>query len=101
MSDVLKGKVVSGSPTLAPSTLNWTEVAFVEALAATVIVPDTVVPETGEVIDTVGGGGGTGFGLALLTLIETAALSVFCPVEVMALAVREWLPFESVVVLIA
>jgi hypothetical protein len=59
------------------------------------IVPETVAPETGEVMETAGGAGG----FALLTFIATAALVAVCPATVLALAVSEWLPLESVAVL--
>jgi len=99
LSEKLKGVLVTAGPALAPSTLNRTLAVFVEAVAVTVIVPETVAPAAGEVMETVGGAGGGGTGLALLTLMATAALVAICPVNVLALAVSEWLPLESVVVL--
>src|SRR5688572_827724 len=50
------GAVVSSTPMLAPSTLNWTPTtaALSLAFALTVVTPATVVPAVGAVIDTVG-----------------------------------------------
>ena len=59
----------------------------------TVIVPETVAPEAGDVIETVGGAV-----TVFLTVIETAALVAVCPAALLATAVIEWLPLESVVV---
>ena len=64
------------------------------AFAVTAIVPETVVPEAGDVMETVGGAGGP----VLLTVTETTALVAVCPPAVLALAVSEWLPLVSVVV---
>ena len=97
LSEKLKGALVTAGPTLVPSTLNCTLAVFAEALAVMVIVPETVVPGTGEMMETLGDTGGTGF--ALLTLMEMAVLAAVCPVIVPALAVSEWLPLERVVVL--
>src|SRR5438093_3152908 len=57
------GAVVSSAPRLAPSSMNWTPTTptLSEALAVTLIVPETVVPDKGDVMLTVGGvvsGGG-------------------------------------------
>ena len=51
------GLVVAGAPKLAPSTRNCTLAmpTELEALATTLIVPETVAPFVGEVIETVGG----------------------------------------------
>jgi hypothetical protein len=52
------GEDVSSEPRLAPSSLNWTLAtpALSEAVAETVTEePETVEPEVGEVIETVGG----------------------------------------------
>ena len=59
----------------------------------TVIVPDTVAPEEGEVIDTVGE-----VVLLLFTMIETAALVALLFEASVATAVSVCLPFESVLV---
>src|SRR5437899_3356374 len=55
--EVEKGDVVSSAPRLAPSSLNCTPTtpALSEALAETVTVPETIAPEVGAVIETVGG----------------------------------------------
>src|SRR6266566_6109656 len=47
---------MTSAPRLAPSSLNWTPAtpAASVALAATVIVPATVAPEVGAVMETVG-----------------------------------------------
>ena len=51
------GAVVSSAPRLAPSSLNWTPATptLSVALAETMIVPDTVAPEAGAVMETTGG----------------------------------------------
>lgn len=68
--------------------------ALSEAVAETITVPDTVAPEAGELMEITGG-----ILSALLTVSDTPALVVVCPVELLATADREWLPLESVVVL--
>ena len=88
----LNGALVTAAPALLPSTLNCTLVVFAETFVVIVMVPETVAPEVGEVMETVGG-------TALLTLMETATLVTVCPAAVLALAVSEWLPLLSVVVL--
>ncbi|PYQ38251.1 MAG: hypothetical protein DMF77_24595 [Acidobacteria bacterium] len=52
-----KGAVVSSDPAFAPSTRNCTPATptLSEALAETVITPETVAPADGAVIVTVGG----------------------------------------------
>src|SRR5437016_5428841 len=57
------GPLVTSAPRLAPSSRNWTPVTptLSEALAVTVMVPETVEPDEGDVMLTVGGvvsGGG-------------------------------------------
>ncbi len=51
------GEMVSSAPRFTPSRLNWTPETptLSEAVADTVVVPDTVDPPVGEVIETVGG----------------------------------------------
>src|SRR3989454_150472 len=51
------GAPVSSAPRLAPSNFNWTPATPTssEAAAATLTVPDTVVPVVGAVIETAGG----------------------------------------------
>src|SRR6266851_1340670 len=50
------GAVVTAAPALTPSSRNWTPATPVlsEALAVTLIVPETLAPEAGEVMLTVG-----------------------------------------------
>ena len=60
---------MTSAPSVAPSTLNCTPdtPTLSLALAVTYVVPDTVAPEAGDVIETVGGvvsGGGGGGGAA-------------------------------------
>jgi len=63
------GAEVFSAPKFVPSSLNWTPTTptLSEAVAKTVIeLPETVLPDAGAVIDTVGGvvsagGGGDGF----------------------------------------
>ena len=78
----LNGALIAAAPTLLPSTLNCTLVVFAETFVVIVMVPETVAPEVGEVIEMVGG-------TALLTLMETAALVVVCPLALLAVAVSE------------
>src|SRR5947209_2341469 len=51
------GAVTSSAPSGDPSSVNWTPATPTSsaAVADTVVVPDTVASETGEVIATVGG----------------------------------------------
>jgi len=90
-SDKVNGALVTAAPELLPSTLNCTFVVLEETLVKTETVPETVAPETGEVIAIVGAA-------PLLTVTVTAALEVDCPAELLAKAESEWLPLESVVV---
>ena len=55
--EVAYGALVSGAPSAAPSRVNWTLVTptLSEALACTLIVPETVAPPAGAVTATVGG----------------------------------------------
>jgi hypothetical protein len=62
-SVIVNGAVVTGAPEFAPSTWNWTLVVFAEALAVTETLPETVAPDDGEVMDTVGAVGGGGGGV--------------------------------------
>ena len=91
LREKLKGAWVTGAPELLPSTLNCTLVVLEETLVVTVVVPETVAPESGEVIEIVGA-------VDLLKVSETAALVVVCPAELLATAESEWVPLESVVV---
>ena len=65
-----------------------------EADADTFTVPETVAPEAGELMETVGG-----IVSELLTATVTVALVAVWPAELEATAAREWLPLVSVVVL--
>ena len=62
--DVEYGDAVTWAPKLFPSNLNCTPAipTLLEALADTVIVPVSVEPFDGAVIESVGGGGGGGGG---------------------------------------
>jgi hypothetical protein len=55
LSEKLKGALVTAGPALVPSTLNRTLVVLADALVEMVTVPETVAPEAGEVMATVGG----------------------------------------------
>jgi hypothetical protein len=88
----LKGALVTAAPELLPSILNCTLVVLEETLVVTVVVPETVAPESGEVIEIVGV-------VELLTVTTTVVLVVFCPAMLLATAESEWLPFVSVAVL--
>ena len=89
----LNGAAVTAAPELLPSTLNCTLVVFVDTFVETVTVPETVAPEIGDVMDTVGG-----VVTVFLTVIETAALVVVCASALLATAVIEWLPLVSAAV---
>jgi hypothetical protein len=78
----LKGALVTAAPELLPSTLNCTLVVLEETLVETVVVPETVAPESGEVIEIVGA-------VELLTVTMTAALVAFCPARSLATAESE------------
>jgi len=95
-SDAEYGAVVSAPPISDPSTSNCTLAipTLDEALAVTVMVPDTLAPEAGDVIDTVGG-----FPVELFTVIETAGLVALFFAASVATAVRECLPADRVLVL--
>jgi hypothetical protein len=84
------GAVVSSAPRLAPSSRNWTPATptLSEALAETVIVPETVAPALGEVMLTVGAvvSGGAPFE----TVTEEDVLLL--PAASRAMAVRVWDP---------
>ncbi len=67
---------------------------FADAAVNTVICPETVAPEAGDVIEMVGGVGG----VVLLTVTETTALVAVCPAALLATALSACDPFESFVV---
>ena len=84
--------------TAEPSTKNWTPATptLSEAEALTVVVPETVAPEAGDVMLTVGGvvsGGG-----AFDTVTVTAVDVLWLPAASRARAVRECEPLATVVV---
>ena len=90
----LKGAAVTAAPELLPSTLNCTLMVFAETFVRTVIAPETLAPEAGEVMETVGGAV-----TAFLTVTETAALVAVCPSALLATAVNEWVALERAAVL--
>jgi hypothetical protein len=65
----LNGAVVTVEPELLPSTMSCTPAVLEETLVVIGTVPETVAPEAGEVIETLGAP-------ALATIIETAELDV-------------------------
>jgi hypothetical protein len=89
----VKGALVTAAPELLPSTLNCTLVVFADTMVETVTVPETIAPEVGDEMETVGGAGAV-----FLVVIATAALVVVCALMSLATAVSEWLPLESVAV---
>jgi hypothetical protein len=84
--EVEYGEVVSSAPSAVPSTKNWTPATptLSEAEALTVVVPETVAPDDGEVMLTVGG-----VVSAFDTVTVTAVEVVVLPAASRALAVRE------------
>src|SRR5712691_11911978 len=75
--EIAKGAEVSSAPRLPPSSLNWTPTTptLSEALAETVMVPETVNPGAGAVRATVGGVvSGTALETVTLTGVEVAVL---------------------------
>lgn len=64
----LNGALVTAVPVLLPSTLNCTLVVLADTLVKTVMVPEAVAPEAGEVMATVGGVEEFG-GFEFLTLV--------------------------------
>src|ERR1700722_10587767 len=92
-SERLKGALVTAAPELLPSTLNCTLTVFAETFVATVMAPETVAPDAGDVMETVGGAA-----TAFLTVIETAALVAVCAAALLATAVIEWVALESAAV---
>ncbi len=76
--------MVTAVPELLPSTLNCTLAVFADTFVETVMVPETLAPDAGDVIDTVGG-----VVTVFLTVIETAALVAVCASVLLATAVSE------------
>ena len=89
---------MSSVPTADPSTKNWTPLTptLSEAEALMVVVPETVAPEAGEVMLTVGGvvSGGGAFDTVTVTAVEV----LWFPAASRALAVRKCEPLATVVV---
>ena len=78
----LKGAWVTAATRIIAVHLNCTLVVLAETLVVTVVVPETVAPESGEVIEIAGSA-------ELLTLIVTAVLVAISPFEFKATAVSE------------
>jgi hypothetical protein len=95
-SDSEYGEVVANDPKAAPSTSNCTlaTATLSVAVAVTVMVPDTVAPLLGEVMETVG----AVVSFALFTVIDTPALVALLFELSVATAVSVWVPLASVVV---
>ena len=55
-SEKLNGALVNAAPNWRPSTLNCTLVVLDETFVEIVMVPETVAPDAGDVIEIVGGG---------------------------------------------
>src|SRR5437762_982775 len=91
------GEAVSSAPRLAPSSCNWTPATptLSDALADTVVVPETVEPPVGLVIETVGG---VVSAVELLTVTVTALEVVRFPAASRAMAVSVCEAFDAVVV---
>jgi hypothetical protein len=87
------GDTVTGDKRLVPSNLNWMlwMPTLLDAVAVIRIVPDTVAPEAGAVIDTVGG-------TTLLTVTVIPAELIWVPAVSVTTAVSVWAPFDTVVV---
>jgi hypothetical protein len=54
LSEKLNGAFVTAPPAPLPSTLNCTLVVFADTFVVIVMVPETVAPEVGELMETVG-----------------------------------------------
>src|SRR5436190_530479 len=82
------GTLASSAPRLAPSTLNWTLTTptLSEASAVTAMVPETVDPDAGDVMLTVGGV------VSLKTVTVTALEVASFPAASRARAVNVWEP---------
>src|SRR5437899_2282552 len=88
------GAVVSSAPRGAPSSRNWTPATptLSEALAVTVTMPETVAPELGKGMLTVGGV------VSFDTVTVTEADVVVLLAASRATALRVWVPSAAVVV---
>ena len=51
----LNGALVTGVPMVLPSTWNWTLVVLADTFVVTEMIPETLAPEAGELIEIVGG----------------------------------------------
>src|SRR6266704_730312 len=92
--DTEYGAAVSSAPSAAPSNRNWTPATptLSEASALTLIVPDTVAPFAGAVIDTVGG-------VVSLNTVTVTELEVYWrPSRSLATAVKVCEPLLAAVV---
>ena len=91
------GAVVSSAPRAAPSSWNWTPTTATssDALAETATGPETVEPDAGEVMATVGAvvSGGAPFETVTVTAAEAVLLAAS-----RATALRVWAPAAAVVV---
>ena len=85
---------MSSAPRSESSTLNWTAAtwALSGALAVTVMAPQTVDPDEGDVMVNVGGE------VSLKTVTVTALEVMAFPAASRAWAVRAWEPLLTVVV---
>src|SRR6266853_2066750 len=92
------GALVSSAPRLAPSILNCTPTTptLSEALAVTLVVPETVAPEAGDVTLIVGGVVSDGGALATVTVIGAEVVRL--PAASRAIAARVCGPLPVVVV---
>ena len=89
---------MSSAPRLEPSSLNWTPATptLSEALAVTVTVPETVDPDEGDVMLTVGGVVSGGGPLDTVTVTESEVHRT--PSRSRATALRVWEPLPVLVV---
>ena len=90
-SERLNGAAASTAPELVPSILNCTFVVLAETLVRIVVVPETVAPEPGDVIEIEGAE-------VLLTMTETLALVADCPAAFVATAESECVPLVGLAV---
>lgn len=91
------GDVVSGGPKFVPSIWNCTlaTATLSEAFALSVTFPLTVLPETGVVIETVGG---VVSGVPFFTVTVTLELVALLLAASVTIAVSEWFPLLDFVV---
>src|SRR5258705_9649522 len=100
--DTEYGAAVSATPRLMPSSLNCTPTTptLSDALAVTLVVPETVAPEAGAVILAVGGvvSGGGGGGALFTVTVTAAETGLTLPAASRATAVRVCEPLLAEVV---